>query len=110
MEYTNEYKEAIAAFHLMWDGFPGVARLIDRKNQVIAVNPFAEQAGLEAGQLCVQAGSPESHRGCRKAAALKERTGQVDRPAEEKVRGWLPIEGYPDLVVHFSLRIPEKNK
>ena len=102
-----EYEALIRAFHLTWDGFPGPARLIDKGNHVLAVNQAAEAAGLAAGQICAKIGAPESHKGCKKALALSSQKAQMDRPIENKIRAWLPIEGYPDLVVHFSVVLPE---
>lgn len=106
----KKYEELIQAFHLTWDTFPGPARLIDKENHVLAVNHAAEAAGLTEGQICVKIGTPESHRGCRKAMALSTHTAQVDRPIPEKIRAWIPIEGYPEVVVHFSVMLPECNQ
>ena len=102
-----KYEELIRAFHLTWDGFPGVARLISRDNYVLAANRAAEAAGLTVGQICAKMGAPESHKGCRKAMALSTQTAQVDRPVENKIRAWVPVDGYPDIVVHFSVVLPE---
>lgn len=106
----NRYEELIRAFHLTWDAFPGTARLIDKGNHVLAVNQAAAAAGLTEGQVCAKIGAPESHRGCRKALALSTRTAQVDRPIENKIRAWVPVEGYPEVVVHFSVMLPERNQ
>ena len=103
----NRYEELIRAFHLTWDAFPGTARLIDKGNHVLAVNQAAAAAGLTEGQVCAKIGAPESHRGCRKALALSTQTAQVDRPIENKIRAWVPVEGYPEVVVHFSVILPE---
>ena len=103
----QEFKELISAFHLTWDKFPGPARLIDKGNHVLAVNQLAEEAGLTTGQICAEAGSLESHKGCKKMLALSTQKAQIDRPIEKKIRAWLPIENYPDLVVHFSISLPE---
>ena len=105
----KDYTELIEAFHKTWELFPGQARLIDRKHRVIAVNAFAANNGRKPGELCAQFGTPESHRGCRKMAALDTGVGQLDRPFAERVRGCVPLEGYPDVVVHFSLAVPEVN-
>ena len=106
----NRYEELIRAFHLTWDAFPGTSRLIDKGNHVLAVNQAAAAAGLTEGQVCAKIGAPESHRGCRKALALSTRTAQVDRPIENKIRAWVPVEGYPEVVVHFSVMLPECNQ
>ncbi len=103
----EKYDELIRAFHLTWDAFPGIARLIGKENHVLAVNQAAEAAGLTDGQICANIGAPESHKGCRKALALSTRTAQVDRPIPGKVRAWIPIDGYPEVVVHFSVMLPE---
>ena len=104
-----KYEELIAAFHKTWELFPGQARLIDRTNRVIAVNAFAAKNGRTPGEICAKFGKPESHMGCRKKEALDTGEGKLDRPFAERVRGWVPLEGYPDIVVHFSLAVPEVN-
>lgn len=110
MEENKEHKELIHAFHLTWDEFPGLARLIDKRNLVIACNKAALSAGLSVGQICAKIGSPEIHKGCKKALALSTGTAQWERVAENRIRGWLPVQGYPEIVVHFSAVLPELNK
>ena len=105
-----KYEELIQAFHLTWDAFPGAARLIDKENRVLAANRAAEAAGLTEGQICAKMGAPENHKGCRKALALSTQTAQVDRPVENKIRAWVPIDGYPEVVVHFSVMLPGCNQ
>ena len=106
----KKYGELIQAFKTTWDAFPGAARLIDKGNVTIACNKFAEANGLEAGQICAKIGAPESHKGCLKAVAIKTGEAKVDRPIEGIIRAWVPVEGYPDIVVHFALALPEINK
>ena len=101
-------EELIQAFHLTWDLFPEAARIIDRKNEIIAANPKAIEAGFIPGQICSKTGSPQSHRGCKKMTALKTGLAQTDQVIPGRIRGWFPVEGYPDLVIHFSLAVPEK--
>lgn len=108
-EAADKNKMLIDAFHLMWDTFPGAARLIDKGHRVLASNKAARKQGLLEGQICARMGAPESHKGCLKAAALRSGEGRADRPAENKVRGWLPLECYEDVVVHFSLPLPAVN-
>ncbi len=91
----------------MWDNFPGMVRLIDSKNKVLAVNEKAAAFGFVAEGNCARVGSPEIHRNCKKFAALKQQAAQVDRPSADKLRGWIPVEGYPEVVVHFTLGIPQ---
>lgn len=107
---TKTLEPLAQAFHLTWDSFPGAARLIDKHNLTLAVNRFAAEHGFQEGQICAKMGAPEDHRGCRKVAALKSGVAQIDRPSDGKIRGWLPIDGYPDIVVHFSVAIPKVNE
>ncbi len=104
-EILNE--ELIQNFHQMWDNFPGMVRLIDSKNNVLAVNEKAAAFGFTEERLCVQVGKPEIHRNCKKYLALANQEAQVDRPSVDKLRGWIPVAGYPDVVVHFTLAIPD---
>lgn len=110
MEVNNGMNTMISEFHRTWDAFPGLARLIDKGNKVLAINKFAQSTGHQEGEICAKIGLPESHRGCLKAFALKTQIAQMDRPVVDKVRAWVPVEGYPNLVVHFSITIPEINK
>ena len=107
-EEINENDKIILAFHLMWDSFPGSARLINSRHIIIASNKTAEENGFTEGVICARVGSPESHKGCMANHTLKTRTAQTDRKLDDRIRGWLPLEGYDDLFVHFTLPIPEK--
>ena len=104
----QDYTDLVRAFHLTWDSFPGAARIIDSFNRNIAVNKFAAASGMKAGEICALRPSPEQHRGCLKRKALLTGAPQFDRTFTGKIRGWLPLEGYPDAVVHFSIAVPEK--
>ncbi|MDD3221411.1 MAG: hypothetical protein EOM34_03495 [Clostridia bacterium] len=101
-------EQIIAEFHSMWDEFPGVARLIHKSHRVLAANQKAVSQGLEAGQICAKMGAPESHKGCMMAEAMKLKEGKMDRPSEQKVRGWLPVKDEDEVVVHFSMVLPEQ--
>ena len=103
----QDYTDLIHSFHETWDTFPGVARIVDRHHLTIAVNPFAEAEGMKAGEICAARKSPENHRGCLKLKVLSTGKAGIDRPSEGKIRGWLPVKGYPDVVIHFSLALPE---
>lgn len=105
----EKHEKLIKDFHLMWDGFPGPARLIDRKNMILAANKKAIEAGFKPGLVCAKVGLPQSHRGCLKFRVLQEQVGMVDRPGEDRIRGWIPVEGHPDVIVHFSLILPPFN-
>jgi len=102
-----KYDEAIKAFHLMWDAFPGIARLIDEQHNILAANSQAVEAGIAEGK-CFMFGPPANHKGCLAPQMLKTKETQVDYPIEGKIRGWMPVAGYDDIYVHFSIALPKK--
>lgn len=104
----SENDEIILAFHKMWDGFPGIARLINSRHIVLASNKIAEEKGFTEGIICARVGSPESHKGCMASLTLKTQTAQIDKRLGDRIRGWLPLQGHDDIFVHFTLPIPEK--
>lgn len=106
---SAEYAEVIGMFHRMWDGFPGLARLIDRNHHVIAANPVALEKGFAPGSVCAKVGAPEIHRGCKLAEMFRTGEARTDRVIPDRVRGWMPVEGYPDLCVHFAVMIPKES-
>ena len=103
----QEKEKIIQAFHQMWDNFPGLARLINSRHIVIASNKAAEEKGFTEGIVCARVGSPELHKGCMANLTLKTKTAQTDKKLGDRIRGWIPLEGYEDLMVHFTLPIPE---
>ena len=105
---SAEYAEVIGMFHRMWDGFPGLARLIDRNHHVIAANPVALEKGFAPGCVCAKVGAPEIHRQCKLTKLFQTGEAQTDNVIEDRIRGWMPVEGYPDLSVHFAVMIPEE--
>ena len=107
-EVSAEYAEVIGMFHRMWDGFPGLARLIDRNHHVIAANPVALEKGFAPGCVCAKVGAPEIHRQCKLTRLFQAGEAQTDNVIEDRIRGWMPVEGYPDLSVHFAVMIPEE--
>ena len=103
---NGDHAEVIKAFHLMWDAFPGMARLIDRWHRVIAANPIAQSKGFVPDVLCAKVASPDIHKKCKMAVTLKTGEAHADRVIEDRIRGWQPVPDYPDLVVHFAIMIP----
>lgn len=97
--------QLIREFHEMWDAFPGMARLISARHEVLASNAVAQERGFLPGLTCAKVGKPEMHRGCLLAQALKTGEGCFDMPNEHLVRGWSPVQGADGVVVHFSLTI-----
>ena len=98
-----EEEKLLASFHEMWDAFPGMARLINKKHEILASNSIAQSKGFVPGATCAKVGAPDSHRGCLLAKTLQTGVGQYDRPNEHLLRGWLPVTGHDDVVVHFSI-------
>ncbi len=99
--------DVIEAFHLMWGNFPESATLVHKSREVIAVNKACEKAGFcRPGMNCAKIGSPEIHQGClaNKALAAREAAHVFTPSPEGDVIGfWLPLDGYPEHYVHFSV-------
>lgn len=108
-ELTQEELVLVESFHKMWDTFPGFARLIDKNFIILASNPAAVERGFLPGECCAKFGTPAAHRGCLARKTLKEQVAHIDRPTDTTLRGWMPVEGHPDLYVHFRLQLPEQN-
>ena len=101
----KQQNSLIESFHEMWDAFPGMARLINSKHEILASNQNAQDKGYISGAICASVPSANGHRGCLLAKTLQTGEGQFDRPNEHLIRGWLPVAGHSDIVVHFSLVI-----
>lgn len=98
----------IEEFHKMWDAFPGPVRLIDQQHTILAANPLAIEKGFIAGICCAKVGEPSSHKGCKSAALMKTGCAQTDRPASDRIRGWVPVKDHPNIYVHYTLMIPQE--
>ncbi len=101
-------EELLAQFHTMWDGFPGMARLITKDHVILASNQQALDKGFAPGLRCATVGDPKTHRGCKLNAMFDMGTGQTDRIIPDRVRGWSPIAGRDDVCVHFAVLIPDE--
>ena len=101
--------ELIAALHTFWDNFPGMVRLIDRNHRVIAANPTANDKGFTEGVMCATVGDPAIHRECKHGVMFATGKAQTDNVLPDRIRGWMPVEGHPDLCVHFAVMIPDVN-
>ena len=110
MENKEQYEEVIDSFHQMWDGFPGIARLIDKNHCIIASNDLAIEKGFEIGNICAKVGLPETHKGCKMVKMFKTGQAQTDRVLNDRIRGWMTVAGYPELMVHFTMMIPENEE
>ena len=81
---------------------------IDPHHHVIAANPVALEKGFAPGCVCAKVGAPEIHRQCKLTRLFQTGEAQTDNVIEDRIRGWMPVEGYPDLSVHFAVMIPEE--
>ncbi len=97
----------IEAFHLMWGNFPEGVSLVHKSRQVMAVNKAMEKQGIvKPGMNCAKIGSPEAHKGClaNKALASGEAAFvHMPLPGRDGVGFWIPLDGYPEFFLHFSV-------
>lgn len=107
----NLPQSVIEAFHLMWGNFPSAASLVHKSREVVAVNKVWEkQGGLKQGMNCAKIATPEAHRGCLANQALSTREAAfviAESDGLERIKFWLPLDGYPEYFVHFSVGSPE---
>ncbi len=107
-------QEVLNAFHLMWGNFPEGVSLVHKSKQVMAVNKAMEKMGVvRPGMNCAKVGSPEVHKGCLANKALASGEAAfvpLPLPGRDAVSFWIPLDGYPDFFLHFSvgLRIDYK--
>lgn len=107
---TRNNEELIAEFHDMWDAFPGMARLINNKHEILSANTAAQNKGFIPGAICAQVNTPNAHKGCLLAKTFQTGCGLYDQPNDHLIRGWLPVTGRSDVVVHFSLSLPAQSE
>ena len=105
----GDYAKLIDEFHTTWDAFPGLARLITDKHEVLAANPAAESKGFITGCTCTKAGEPTIHRGCKIARMFESGEAQTDNMLSDRIRGWMPVAGFPNACIHFAVMIPEES-
>ena len=58
----NQQNGLIESFHEMWDAFPGMARLINSKYEILASNQNAQDRGYIPGAICASVPSANGHR------------------------------------------------
>lgn len=94
---------AIERFHAMWDNFPARARLIHKNRLVLAVNTFAANEGMKAGERCCDRPPAESHRHCLADKALAAQRGMSRTRPDGVMVFWAPVIGCEDVYVHGSI-------
>lgn len=104
-------QDVIEAFHLMWDNFPESVMLLNKEREIIASNKAGQDLGRIPGMKCSSIQPLASHQGCKANEALRtheytyrKRKGNLG----DVVSFWLPIDGYPDYLIHFSVGGPIK--
>lgn len=98
--------KVVEAFQLMWGNFPDPALLIHKNREIIALNEACRVAGYVEGTKCSSYGGPEAHKHCLANRALEtQQPAFVKRKKGERdiITYWLPLDGYPDLFVHFII-------
>jgi hypothetical protein len=100
-------EKLVESFHLTWDNYPETVILIYKDRTIIATNKVGEKAGRQIGIKCYSTTSDEIHTGCKANESLKKHSYTY---VTEKGNGgvmisfWLPIDGYNDYLIHFSVR------
>lgn len=99
--------KVIEAFKLMWGSFPEPVMLIHKNREILAVNELCSNWGTTPGVKCIELGSsPEAHKGCMANEALATQTAKVaigEFVGKEIRSYWVPVTGYPDIFLHFSI-------
>lgn len=98
-------EKIIEAFHMMWESFPGSARLVHKDRTIIAANEIARKNGWEVGLVCSKIATPQNHKGCKANIALSTKTGQANITGEGSIRYWLPVIGCDDVFVHVTINV-----
>ncbi len=100
-------KEAvIQAFHLMFDNYPESAVLLDKERNIIATNKIAPSTGRVEGIRCSTVQPLEQHKGCKLSEAIESNETAYRKKVGalgDVVSFWVPITGFPDYFVHFSV-------
>jgi len=95
-------QETIDAFHLMWDVFPGSARIIHKSREISLSNPYAKQNGFNEGCVCVRVGPAEIHKNCKAHLVLTTKETQMIKD-DQRIRYWMPLDGYDDYYLHVTI-------
>ncbi|WP_231038449.1 hypothetical protein [Pectinatus haikarae] len=101
-------QRVIEAFQLMWGNFPEPATLVHKSREVIAVNDACAAIGRIKGMNCATHGAPEAHRGCLADQALSKQQSafkKIEFGDKTIISYWLPVEGYPELFIHFGVGV-----
>lgn len=95
-------------FHTMWDGFPEGVQLCHKSHRIVAVNPACAAYGRVPGTNCAKGCAGFKAGLCRHVQMQKTNAatwchGKSIGAAKEMTTYWLPVVGYPDYYIHFSV-------
>ena len=100
-------QSVIDAFHLMWGNFPEPASLVHKTREVMAINKAHETLGyLKPGMNCAKTGAPGAHAVCLANKTLSTQQASyilMKRGDKELIAYWLPLDGHPEVFVHFGV-------
>ncbi|MDR1030885.1 MAG: hypothetical protein LBL76_08435 [Treponema sp.] len=94
------------AFQLMWGNFPEAVQLTYKNREVIALNKASLKLGRSKGTKCSTRGKPEDHQGCLANQVMSTQQSMFKKLnfyGREIITYWLPVDGYPDLFIHFAI-------
>ena len=77
-----------------------------RDSNIIAANKVAPSTGRIEGNKCALVEPLEQHKGCRAEEAWKNGEASYRKKVGklgDVVSFWIPVDGYPDYLVHFSV-------
>ena len=103
----------VESFKQMWDNYPAPVLLADKSHDIISCNKVATKQGFDKVKKCYHfAGQKKICSYCKAANCLKEQKTCVDHRFSEKLQKfmssyWIPIDGAPDLFIHFANDISE---
>lgn len=110
MDHNQINQEIIKNFHIFWNNFPAPVLLLHKDRTIIAGNKAADLTGAIPGTRCCDQGPKEAHKKCLANIALKENKAQRLVDYSEMMgmvidSYWIPVDGEPDLYVHFGIDI-----
>ena len=112
MQQIDVDDEIRSSFHIFWDNFPFPVMLNRKDRTIIECNKAAILTGIIPGTRCIDFGGKEFHKECLADQALREQSTKrlvayID-PMEAVLDSyWLPLDGYPNYYIHFSIDINE---
>lgn len=110
MEKDQRLDEHLRHFLLQWEHFPFPALMVRQDRTVLAANPAAERAGINASIRCCDVGGKTSHANCLADCALSENAAKRLIGYSKDFGAfldsyWMPVADLKDVYIHFSIDI-----